>query len=310
MAPHPGPIVRTAFARLPGPARGAIWMLGAATFFATHGPLVRMVATDLDPLAIAFFRSALLFIFVLPWLARGGGAVLRTKRPGKQIVRSIFSMSGLVFLILAQAKLPLAEVSALSFAQPLFATVGAALILREAVRSRRWIATFVGLAGVWIILRPGFEIVDPLFLLPIASAALVATSNLMVKSLSAEDAPNTVVAWMIVMSVPITLVPALFAWSLPSLQSLGWLTLLAGAGLIAHQCLTRSFAAADASAVLPYDYMRLVVTAGLAYLAFGEVPTIWTWIGAAVIVAAVAYIARREAVAARTSPADLLGGQP
>lgn len=282
--------------------RGAIWMLGAATFFATHGPLVRMVATDLDPLAIAFFRSLILFIFVLPWLLRGRGAVLRTKRPGAQIVRSIFSMSGLVFLILAQANLPLAEVSALTFAQPLFATVGAALILHETVRARRWTATFIGLAGVWIILRPGFEIVDPLFILPLISAALVATSNLMIKSLSAEDAPNTTVAWLIVMSVPITLVPALFAWSLPSLQSLVWLALLAGAGLIAHQCLTRSFVAADASAVLPYDYMRLVVTATLAYLAFGEVPTIWTWIGAAVIVAAVAYIARREAAAAKNNP--------
>lgn len=291
--------MKAAFARLPGPARGAIWMLGAAFFFATHGPLVRLVAADLDPLAIAFFRSALLFVFVLPWLLRNRGAVLRTRRPGAQVVRAIFSMSGLVFLIVAQANLPLAEVSALTFAQPLFATVGAALILRETVRSRRWAATFMGLAGVWIILRPGFETVDPLFLLPIASAVLVATSNLMIKSLSADDSPNTVVAWLIVLSVPITLVPALFAWSLPSLQSVGWLALLAGAGLIAHQCLARSFAAADASAVLPYDYMRLVVTAALAYLAFGEVPTVWTWIGAAVIVAAVAYIARREVAAAR-----------
>ncbi len=289
----------TAFARLPSPVRGAIWMLGAAFFFATHGPLVRMAAADIDPLAIAFFRSALLFIVVLPWLLRGGGAVLRTKRPGAQVLRSIFSMSGLVFLILAQANLPLAEVSALTFAQPLFATVGAALILRETVRARRWVATFIGLAGVWIILRPGFEVVDPLFILPIAAAALVAASNLMIKSLSADDSPNTVVAWLIVMSVPVTLVPALFAWSWPALPTFGWLALLAGAGLIAHQCLTRSFAAADASAVLPYDYMRLVVTAALAFWAFGEVPTIWTWIGAAVIVGAVVYIARREAAAAR-----------
>jgi len=156
---------------------------------------------------------------------------------------------------------------------------------------------------VWIILRPGFEIVDPLFALPLISAALVATSNLMIKSLSADDAPNTTVAWLIVMSVPITLVPALFAWSWPASDTLVWLALLAGAGLIAHQCLVRSFAAADASAVLPYDYMRLVVTATLAYLAFGEVPTIWTWLGAAVIVSAVAYIARREATAARAKTA-------
>lgn len=289
----------TRFSEWPASLRGALWMIGAAVFFATHGPLVRMAALDLDPLAIAFFRSVFLFLFISPWLLRDRGAVLRTRRPGAQVIRGIFSMGGLVLLVVAQANLPLAEVSALMFAQPLFATIGAALLLREIVRLRRWTATFVGLFGVWIILRPGFEIVDPLFLLPIGSAILVAASNVMVKSLSAGDSPNTVVAWLVVMSVPVTLVPALFAWSWPALETWGWLALLGLASLLAHQCLTRSFAAADASAVLPYDYMRLIVTAALAYTIFGEVPTIWTWIGAAVIVAAVAYIAQREAAAAR-----------
>ena len=230
---------------------------------------------------------------------------MRTQRLSQQFVRATLSMAGFILLVVAQAKLTLAEVAALTFTAPLFATIGAAIFLHEIVRARRWVATFIGLAGVWIVLRPGFEIVDPLFVLPIAAAVFIAASNLMVKSLSRSDSPNAIVAWLAIFSVPLTLVPALFAWSWPGPAALGWIFLLGLAGVGAHMSLTRSLAAADASAVLPYDYSRLVVTAGIAFVAFGEVPPVWTWIGGAVIVAAVVYIARREAVAARTGKSTL-----
>ena len=110
--------------------------------------------------------------------------------------------------------------------------------------------------------------------------------------------------------MPLTLVPALFTWSWPGPEAAAWIGLLGIASIGAHMSLTRSLAAADASAVLPYDYARLVVVAGVAFVAFGEVPAIWTWIGGAVIVGAVVYIAQREAVAARadTKKRELLGG--
>ncbi len=268
-------------------------------FFAFHGPLVRVATTDLDPLMVAFVRSLVVLLLMLPWIVRNRESAMRTQRLPMHALRSLFSMSGFILLVVAQSKLTLAEVSALTFAAPLFATIGAVLFLREVVKARRWIATFIGLTGVWIVLRPGIEVVDPLFLLPVGAAVMIAASNLMIKALSSTEASSAIVAWLAIFSVPFTLVPALFVWSLPDLAALGWIFLLGLSGVGAHICLVRSLAAADASAVLPFDYARLVVTATIAFLAFGEVPTIWTWIGGAVIVGAVAYIARREAVAAR-----------
>ncbi len=304
--------MREAFNRLPGHVRGAVWMLLAALFFGLHGPIVRMATVNLDPLMVAFVRSLFVLLLMLPWILRNRASAMRTQRLPTHIVRATLSMTGFILLVVAQANLTLAEVSALTFAAPLFATIGAALFLVEIVRARRWIATFIGLAGVWIVLRPGFEAVDPLFALALASAVFIAASNLMVKSLSRSDSPSAIVAWLAIFSVPLTLVPALFVWSLPDLAALGWIFLLGLAGVGAHMSLTRSLAAADASAVLPYDYSRLVVTAGVAFVAFGEVPPIWTWIGGAVIVGAVVYIAHREAAAARAAGASpgLLSGQP
>lgn len=281
------------FKSLPRTAQGAIWMLGASLFFGTHGPIVRYAtAADGEPLMIGFFRSLTFLVLMLPWIIRNRNTTLRTRRPGAQIMRSVYSMAGLVLLILAQANLPLAEVSALTFAAPLFGVIGAALLLREVVRPARWIATIVGFAGVWVVLRPGVSSVDPLFALPLGAAVFIAASNLMIRSLSRDDSPTTTVAWLAMAAVPLTLIPALFAWTWPDLEALAWMCLLGVVGLGAHICLTRAFTAAEASAVLSYDYSRLIVTALLGFVLFGEVPTIWTWLGGAIIVGAVVYMAR------------------
>jgi drug/metabolite transporter (DMT)-like permease len=288
-----------AFTRLPGTVRGAIWMLGASLFFGTHGVWVRFAAGEgADPLIISFWRSLVLLLLILPWIVAHRRTALRTAHPFGQLLRVAFSMIGLILLVTAQANLPLAEVSALTFAAPLFGMMGAALFLGEAVRARRWIATLVGFAGVWIVLRPGVADVNPLFALPLISALFIAGSNLMIRYLSKDDAPTTTVAWLAIGSVPFTLVPALFAWAWPTPMALFWMAMLGAAGLGAHICLVRAFTAAEASAVLSYDYSRLIVTSTLGFFIFAEVPTIWTWVGGAVIVGAVVYIARQERKAA------------
>ncbi len=275
-------------------------MLGASLFFGTHGPIVRFaVAEGAHPLMVAFLRSVVLFLLFLPWIVRHRHTALRSARPGMQILRGVYSMVGLVLLVLAQANLPLAEVSALTFAAPLFGTVGAALVLREAVRLPRWIATLVGFAGVWIVLRPGIAEVSPLVALPLLAALFIAASNLTIRVLARGDSPTTTVAWLAMVSIPVTFIPAAFVWSWPPAMALFWSAVLGMAGLGAHICLTRAFTAAEASSVLPYDYTRLIVTATLGYMLFAEVPTIWTWVGGAVIVGAVVYNARRESRARR-----------
>jgi drug/metabolite transporter (DMT)-like permease len=117
----------------------------------------------------------------------------------------------------------------------------------------------------------------------------------MVKVMARTESAGAIVTWLTLLLTPLSLIPALFVWVTPSLEQLALATLLGIAGSIGHFCLTRALASAEATVVIPFDYLRLPMVALIAYLAFGEQPDIWTWLGGGVIAASGIYIAHREA---------------
>jgi drug/metabolite transporter (DMT)-like permease len=199
----------------------------------------------------------------------------------------------------ALVTLPLAEAIALGFTQPLFATVLAVLLLGEVVRLRRWTATVIGFLGAMIILRPGLEEVTSAHLLVLLSSATGAITSVVVKRLTRTEDPNTIVTYMTLLATPLALLAALPGWIWPDAASWLWLVALGLLGTVGHQAVTRAIGCLDASLVASLDFIRLPMAAALAWLAFGEIPDIWTWIGGAMIAAASVYIARREAQLAR-----------
>lgn len=279
--------------------QGALYMVLAALGFSVMNVIIRLVSAELDPLQIAFFRNLFALAMMLPWLARTRGLGLRTRRLGMHAWRACFGFLAMVAWFYSVTLLPLAEAVALNFTVPLFATIGAALVLGEVVRARRWTATVVGFLGVLIIVRPGFADVSLTMALPVLAAAFMAVATLIVKSLSSSETPAAIVAYMNLFLTPLSLVPALFVWRWPDAETLGLLICLGAAAALAHIALTRAYSKADASAVLPFDYLRLPLVAAFAYLLFDQVPDPWTWVGGAVIAGAVIYIAHREAQLAR-----------
>ena len=169
------------------------------------------------------------------------------------------------------------------------------LLLGEVMRARRWTAIALGLAGALIILRPGFETLQPAALLAIVTALVWAGSTILVKVMARTESAGAIVTWLALFSTPISLMAAWFVWQTPTPSQLGFAALLGAAGSAGHFCMTRALAVAEASAVMPFDYLRLPVVAGIAYLAFGEVPGLWVWLGGAVIAASGLYIVQREA---------------
>jgi drug/metabolite transporter (DMT)-like permease len=283
---------------IPAPVQGALIMTAAAFCFSVMNVFVRLATEEMAPLQVAFFRNFFALMFLLPWLVKVGLEPLRTKRFKLHLLRSLFALATMITWFSALALLPLNEAVALNFTVPLFATAGAALILREVVRARRWTATVIGFLGTLIILRPGFAEVTPVMALPVVAAVFMACATLTVKTLSQTERASTVVLYMTLILTPLSLVPALFVWQWPDWETLGYLIGLGGAGALAHLLLTIAYAKADASAVIPFDYARLPFVAVIAYILFGEIPDFWTWVGAAVIAASAIYIAHREAQAA------------
>lgn len=293
------PHFRAMPSQIPPVLRGILWMLLAALLFSGLNTCVRLASSDVPVLEVMFFRNLFNLLFMLPWLAQVGWSALRTERLGLHALRSGFGLTSMFLQFTALSLMPLAEATALSFTTPLFATIGMALIVGETVRLRRWIAIVIGFVGVILILRPGFGEVSTPALMMLCGSMIVGGGFTCVKLLSGTESPNAMVLWMGIFMAPVSLIPALFVWQWPSALGLVYLLGVGTCATLAHLCFNRAFAAADASAVLPFDYTRLLIVACFGFLLFGEMPDIWTWIGAGTIVAANIYMAQREAARAK-----------
>jgi drug/metabolite transporter (DMT)-like permease len=292
------PILRTRIATMPvlsGTARASLLMLVVAACNASDTAIIRVVAQDLHPLEIGFFRNLFSLVLILPWLYRTGPGVFRTSRLGIHLARAVIKLAALVMLFYAITFMPLADVTAIAFTTPMFVALGAVLFLGETMPVRRWGAILVGFLGVLVVLRPGTAVFDPRMLTAVASAIGLAAIALLLKFLAGREPPATIVGLNLVITVPLALLLALPIWVTPSLHLLGWMALQGALGALAQLSVTRAMALADASFLMPIEFVRLPLVVVLAYVAFGELADLWTWAGAALIFVATFYLARRGA---------------
>jgi drug/metabolite transporter (DMT)-like permease len=276
-------------------AQVALLMVLGAACVATQNGLIRMASSEVHTFEVVFFRNLFGLLAMLPLIARFGPGMLRAKTPWRLLSMSAIHLLSMICYFLAIAYLPLAEVIALSFSKPLFVTLGAALLLGEIVRARRWSAVLFGFLGVLIVLRPGAEAISPYAGVVLLGTTMGAAVSLMIKRLTRIDSAPTIVWHQALFATALALPLCLVHWRTPSLQ--GWLLLAAiGAlGTLAWLSATRALALIDASAAAPFEFLRLPFAALLAFWWFAEAPSVWTWIGGGVIFASTFYIARREA---------------
>jgi len=280
-------------------------MLVSTTLFALLWVLIRIASETMDPLLVVFYRTLFGLIFMGPTLLREGGMLLTGGRTGLYLLRAGIGLLAMYANFYAVAHAPLADVVAISYASPLFATVVAVLLLGEVIRARRVTALAIGFLGVLAVLRPGLQELTPGHSAAIAGAVFVAASLTTIKMLSATDRPERIVGFTFLLMLPITFAVSLFVWVWPSPREFLLLVVIGISANMAHMALTRAFAAADVGAVMPFDFIRLVIAAGFGALLFGEALEWETVSGAAVILLSSVYLAHREA---RLSRAE--GGRP
>jgi drug/metabolite transporter (DMT)-like permease len=298
----------SAFWSLQTPAlRGILLMcISTVAFSVMHG-LVRFVSEVLPPFQIAFFRNVFGLAFLLPLLMRSRFAILRTQRIGLHALRGVINIVAMLMFFTALSISPLAKVTALSFTAPIFMAILAVLVLGERFRVYRWLAILFGFLGMLIILRPGLVAIDTGALLVTGSAALWAVAMVLIKILSRTDSSLTIVAYMGIFLGIFSIFPALWVWQPFGLETLGWMVLIGLFGSIAQMALSQSLKETDPTALMPFDFLKLIWTALIGAWFFGEVPDIYTWIGAAVIFSSGLFIALRErqvkqATSSRTEP--------
>ncbi len=267
-----------------------------ATFgFSGMHVIARQLQGELHAFEVAFFRNLFGLLALTPFFLRHGLGVFRTNKLSLHATRAAIQIAGMLMFFTALGITPLAKVSAMSFTAPLFATLGAVLFLGERIRGRRITALVAGFVGAMIILRPGVEALDLGAILVLVSSGSWAVALLIIKHLSKTESSLTLTAYMGLFLTPISLLAAVFYWEWPQPVDYLWFALMGICGTLGHLGMAQAFHEADASAVLPLDFTRLLWASLLGYFIFAEIPSLWTWVGGAMIFGSATYIAFREA---------------
>ncbi|MDD9174747.1 DMT family transporter [Aliivibrio finisterrensis] len=281
------------------PVQGASWMLTAGLAFAIVNSIAQYVSMNfgLPSTMVALVQYAIALVVILPYLRTLGlRNSLRTEHFGMHALRVFLSVIGIQLWLWALAyPVPIWQGIALLMTSPLFATIGSGLFLKEKVGVARWCATLAGFVGAMIILEPWADSFTWATLLPVGAAFFWACYSLMVKKMSSNDSPSTMVVYLLVLITPFNILLALPDWQTPSGMNV-WL-LLFGAGVmtaLAQWAIVKAYAVADASFVQPFDHAKLPLNVLAGWVVFGWAPPGRLWLGAAIIIASVAFITQWE----------------
>jgi drug/metabolite transporter (DMT)-like permease len=273
--------------------RAIAWMLVALSCFSLLAVASRELTAVMGTVEILFWRSLLGWVIVVVAIARAGVLNRQGLQPqlvGWHVLRNVAHFAGQCAWLIAIAALPLAEVFALEFTTPLWAALLAALFMGEALNRGRWISLLLGFAGVLLILRPGAAVINPASLVMLAGAFGFGISVIVTRKLTQllsghAHAFLLVLFYMTLMQGLLSLLLLTADLRLPPAGSAWWLLAASVAALAGHYSLTSALSHADASVVMPMDYLRLPLIMVVAWWLYGESVTLWLLSGAALIIA-------------------------
>jgi drug/metabolite transporter (DMT)-like permease len=279
----------------PAPVRGMLWMVAGGVLFSLLNTVARGLSMQLDAYETQFLRYLMGMLVMLPWVLRDGWQAYKPVNIRGQFWRGAVHTLGLVLWFTALPQIPLADMTAIGFTGPIFIMLGAAWFLGETMRRDRWVAALIGFAGVLVVVLPKMSGAGGWYnLVMLSSAPVFAASFLITKALTRYEKPGVIVLWQAITVTVLSLPMALPHWQMPSLWQWGGFVLTGVFGTLGHYCLTRAFSIADISATQSLRFLDLVWASLLGWLIFGDVPSQSTWLGAAVILGATVWIARRE----------------
>ena len=260
-------------------------MSGALFSFTAMAVAARELSHDMGTFQMLVVRSSFGVVLVTLLLARSGFAQLRLMHLKLHATRNVIHFCGQLGWFYAIGLIPLATVFAIEFTTPLWTAVFAALFLRERLTAVRVSAVVLGIAGILLILRPGLATVEPAALAMLAGALAFGLTHVVTKKLSARDSPLCILFWMSFMQFVFALAPALAYWTPLVAAQWPWVLVLGITGVSAHYCMVNALACADATVVVPMDFLRLPLIGLLGWFYYGEAIDGWLILGALLILA-------------------------
>lgn len=277
--------------------RGAFWKVTSFLCFSAINGIVRYLSQTADsigqaalpPYEVAFFQNLFGLIFLIPWILNNGPNSLKTKQPLLQACRISLSAIGVVLWYTSLAYMQIAQAVALMFLGPLITAVGARLFLKESIGSDRGLAIIIGFVGGGLVSQTTFlpGTLSLVALLPVLAATCFSGATLMIRRLTRDDSPELVVTYLLLFMAPALFIPTVLYGTMPETWQWPWLVMMGGLAAGAHLCLSKAYATAEVSYLIPYGFTKWFASALIGLAAFNEVPSVWTCFGALVLMGAI-----------------------
>jgi drug/metabolite transporter (DMT)-like permease len=270
--------------RTPSKPKAALWMAGWLSQMLVVAIAGREATRELNVFQIMEMRSSLGLVMLFPLVYMSGGlTAMRTSRPLAHVTRNLVHYGAQLGWFYALTLIPLGQVISIEFTMPIWTAILAASFLGERMTVWKISAIVLGVVGVVVIVRPATGEINPGQLIALAAAVGFGTSVAMMKSLTRTEATVAIVFWMLVIQSVAGFFPSLYLWHWPSLHVWGWVVVIAFCGTFSHFCMARAMLHADATVVLPMDFLRVPLTALAGWLIYSERLDMFTVLGAALI---------------------------
>jgi len=261
-----------------------LWMTGWLAAMVLLAVAAREAGKQLHVFQIMELRSLIGIALFVPMIAAVGGMrAMRTHHFGVHLARNIVHYAAQFLWFLAITMIPIAEVVAIEFTGPVWVALLAVAVLGERMTIARAAAVALGVIGVLIIVRPGLDHVEFGQVIALLAAIGFAGSIILVKSLTRTESVVAIIFWMLIIQSVIGAIPAAVMWQTPPMTVWSWLAVIAVCGTYSHFCMAHALRHADATTVIPIDFLRVPLTALAAWLVFSERFDIFIVVGAAVI---------------------------
>lgn len=272
--------------RTPSKPMAALWMAGWLALMLMITVAGREALRELNVFEVMLIRSGIGLCLLYPLIWRAGGfAVVRTQRLPQHLARNTIHFGAQLGWFFALTLIPIGQVVAIEFTMPIWTAILAAMFLGERITVWKLFAIVLGIVGVVMIVRPATGEINPGQLIALLAAVGFGISVAMVKSLTRTEQTVTIIFYMLAVQTTGSLLPALYVWQWPSLGTWGWGFIIAFCGTFSHYCMARALLYADATVVIPMDFLRVPLTALAGWMLYSERLDAFTVLGAALILA-------------------------
>ncbi len=275
-------------------ARGAALVSAGSLTLVVMATVVKYLGARIPSIEILFFRSLIGFFFVLPLFVRDPMEPLRTKRFGMHMLRGVTGAIGNALFFWTITHMLLADSMALQFSRPLFMIPLALIFLGEIAGWRRSIVTIVGFVGILFYARPFTAGFEPSALVGAAGALVAALVVVCIKRLQTSESTRVIMFYYAFWTTAFVFIPTVWLWVTPTWPELALLAIVGFLGISGQGMITHGLAQGDATVLAPLDYSRIVYSAVLGFLLFGELPGLWSFAGMALIVTSSLYLVLTE----------------